>query len=170
MKTPAHLLLVSLVSVAACAAPEPAAEEPAETTEDAITSAEAQRPIRQALFESDAENDIWFVCKSGSGRHATTFVIASNADGSEYPVTATYQKASYFTGYVTANVRLGKATLSGTYPHRFFSFAIGGKAARLDTTYRPDGTKPSLTLGGQTRSVRCEEYDAPYDLDSAFGG
>ena len=163
MKT-IHLVFALAALGTACAAPQPA-DEPVESSEDAITAGATMLPIREALFAADDRNEIWFVCKAGSGGTAATFTVAT--DGTGYRVSAAYRKASFYTGYVTSTVQLGKATLGGDYPQRVFAFAIGAKAARIEAN--PSGERPFLFFDGKKTKLTCGEYDAPYAVNDPFG-
>lgn len=163
MKT-AHLLaaLLLLSSTAACSSADPV-EEPTEVEESSITAREKTLAIREALFSMDETNEIWLVCRAGSRRNAVTFTIAHVA--STLRISADYDKASYFTGYVRSHVPLGDATLGGGFPHRIFTFAIADQPARIEL----DATGASssfLEYAGKRTKLSCAEYDAPYELDS----
>jgi hypothetical protein len=158
-------LVVLALLAAACSAPE-SSDEPVESSEDPITARASMRPIREALFDADERNEIWFVCKAGSGGTAATFTVTT--EGSDYRVSAVYKKASFYTGYVNSTVALGKATLSGDYPHRIFAFKIGGKVARIEANLPGDGS-PFLFFQGTKTKLSCGEFDAPYSVDDPFG-
>jgi hypothetical protein len=165
MKTFHLVVALAALASAACSAPQ-STDEPVESSEDSLTAAAKMLPIREALFAADKKNEIWFVCRAGSGGNAATFTVSR--DEKDYRVSAVYKKASFYTGYVDSNVALGKATLGGTYPHRVFSFKLGGETARIEANL-PGSERPFLFFQETKTKLSCAEYDAPYALTDPFG-